>query len=170
MMRPWGRKSNGQDPGLCGLSMYSVSVCCAILHIGAPFAYHIYQLLLRKALVNERPTRPNNGEEQGLSPPRGAAEGTRRVLLAHPRADTPTLPTPATAVHHGLPTLAHPYQPQHSGPLNPRSVPCSELGVRNIRAAGTMGPGSGEALVSPDRFLRAHEREPALPLRECTCL
>lgn len=44
-------------------------------------------------------------------------------------------------------------------------VPCSLLGVKEVRARGTMGPGSGEELVSTTKFLKAHEREPRLPDR-----
>lgn len=49
---------------------------------------------------------------------------------------------------------------------DPGPVPCSLLGVKQIRDKGTMGPGSGEELVNPSKWLKAHEREPQLPQRE----
>ena len=55
---------------------------------------------------------------------------------------------------------------RHGGALDPRAVPCSLLGVKKVRSAATMGPASGEELVSPSKWLRAHEREPQLPQRE----
>ena len=58
------------------------------------------------------------------------------------------------------------HRSKHPGAVSPKAVPCSSLGVKTVRAAATMGPGSGALLVSPDRFLRAHEREPVLPPRE----
>lgn len=55
---------------------------------------------------------------------------------------------------------------RHAGPLDPRAVPCSMLGVKEIHSARTMGPPSGAELVSPAKRLAPHEREPRLPLRE----
>lgn len=46
-------------------------------------------------------------------------------------------------------------------------VPCSLLGVKQIRNKGTMGPGSGEELVNTSKWIKAHEHEPELPQREC---
>jgi hypothetical protein len=58
------------------------------------------------------------------------------------------------------------YRSKYPGAVSPKTVPCSQLGVRNIRAAATMGPGSGQVPVSPSRFLLAHEKEPVLPARK----
>lgn len=58
------------------------------------------------------------------------------------------------------------YHSKHPGAVSPTAVPCSNLGAKQVRAAATMGPGSGAVLVSPTRFLLAHEKEPVLPERE----
>ena len=55
------------------------------------------------------------------------------------------------------------YRSKHPGAVSPKTVPCSNLGVRNIKPAATMGPGSGQLVVSPTRFLLAHEKSPVLP-------
>ena len=70
-------------------------------------------------------------------------------------------PAPAAAAK---PALL--YRSSHPGRVNPRRVPCSELGVREHRAKATMGPCSGEEMVSAAKWLRAHEKEPQLPQRE----
>jgi hypothetical protein len=54
-----------------------------------------------------------------------------------------------------------------TGAVDPRTVPCSLLGEKTIRARRTMGPGSGEQLVSAEKWLKAREKEPQLPTREC---
>lgn len=58
------------------------------------------------------------------------------------------------------------YKSKHSGNVSPAAVPCSSLGVKKVRMAATMGPGSGQEVVSPTKFLHAHEKEPRLPERE----
>jgi len=58
---------------------------------------------------------------------------------------------------------------RHSGPLDPRAVPCSMLGVKDIHGARTMGPPSGAELVSPTKRMAPHEKEPRLPPREPGC-
>lgn len=64
------------------------------------------------------------------------------------------------------PTKPPLYRSKHPGAVSPGTVPCSALGAKTVRAAATMGPGSGELLVDPGRFLLAHEKEPVLPQRE----
>ena len=46
-------------------------------------------------------------------------------------------------------------------------MPYSELGVKQVRAAATFGPGSGEVAVDPSHFIKAHEKEMVLPPRKC---
>ena len=58
------------------------------------------------------------------------------------------------------------YRSIHPGAVSPKQVPCSNLGIKNVRAAATMGPGSGEVFVSPNKFLLSHEKEPVLPKRK----
>lgn len=58
------------------------------------------------------------------------------------------------------------YRSQHPGAVDPRRVPCSALGIKDIRSKATMGTGSGEELVSTSKWLKAHEKEPQLPQRE----
>lgn len=55
---------------------------------------------------------------------------------------------------------------QFPGKVDPKQVPSSLLGVKQVRATATMGPGSGGVLVDPSHFLLKHEGEPELPPRE----
>lgn len=84
----------------------------------------------------------------------GSAAGT-----AQPRR-----PSAGAARPPRSPAAAKPAR--HAGPLDPRAVPCSMLGVKDIHGARTMGPPSGAELVSPSKRLAPHEKEQRLPQRE----
>lgn len=58
---------------------------------------------------------------------------------------------------------------RRAGPLDPRAVPCSSLGIKEVHAMRSMGPPSGAELVSTAKFLHKHEKEPRLPPRELGC-
>lgn len=75
---------------------------------------------------------------------------------------TPDGPAAGQAATRRSPRLSKP----GTGAVDPRTVPCSLLGDKTIRARGTMGPGSGEELVSSSKWLKAHEKEQQLPPRE----
>ena len=59
------------------------------------------------------------------------------------------------------------YRSKHPGVVEPSAVPCSLTGTKQIASRATMGPGSGEEAISPAKWLKAHEKEPQLPPREC---
>lgn len=137
------------------------------------------------------PVAPNSSLHTGFhcrETARDAQQTAARQLgaaLSRPRPPLRTSPAPMTAeasypLEHdgqaarrspGKPPLAPPPAAarrnlaRHSGPLDPRVVPCSVLGIKEIHAARTMGPPSGAELVSPSKWLRPHEKEPRLPQR-----
>ena len=93
---------------------------------------------------------------------------TKRAALAPRRSVGQTTAPPMSEAAAPKPqaAAAPSSRSRHVGVLDPRAVPCSLLGVKKVLSAATMGPASGEELVSPSKWLRAHEREPQLPQRE----
>lgn len=58
------------------------------------------------------------------------------------------------------------YRAQHTGMVSPVADPYSGFGVKSKRAKGTMGPGSGEVLVDPRKYLLAHSKDNIVSKRE----